>query len=145
MAIIQPYEKSGTANADSVNLATFSGQPKSGNIYTYIFHGLGGVDTFYVGGANSQTASYANRFSSSKFTIGGTALGTTLMVPNGTGTYAGMYVISGASNSGTSFTFVLDSVEKLVFSDKIVTLSYDTTPPALTQTGSAIPLAVTSN
>ncbi len=146
------YTLTGTGNPDSANIASMSGQPSSKNAYTYTFHGLAGADTFYVAGSNAQNGQYASNFSAAKFSIGTTTLNNPLpsgMVPNGTGVNAGMYVVSGASNGGISFTFVLDSVETLVFSDKIVTLSYaDTTPPteiASSPTDTATGVALNSN
>ena len=146
------YTLTGTINPDSANIGSMSGQPSSRNAYTYTFHGLAGADTFYVAASNAQNGAYATRFSAGNFSIGTTTLNNPLpsgTVPNGTGTNAGMYVVTGASNGGTSFTFVLDSVETLVFSDKVVTLSYaDTTPPteiASSPTNSATGVAVNSN
>ncbi len=146
------YSLTGTANPDSANIASMSGQPSSRNAYTYTFHGLAGADTFYVAASNAQNGQYANNFSAAKFSIGTTTLNNPLppgTTPNGTGANSGMYVVSGASNGGTSFTFVLDSVETLVFSDKVVALSYaDTTPPteiASSPTDAATGVAVNSN
>ncbi|MEI6652274.1 MAG: Ig-like domain-containing protein [Chlorobiaceae bacterium] len=146
------YTLTGTGNPDSANIASMSGQPSSKNAYTYTFHGLAGADTFYVAGSNAQNGQYSSNFSSAKFSIGTTTLNNPLpsgTAPNGTGTTAGMYVVSGASNGGTSFTFVLDSVETLYFSDKMVTLSYaDTTPPTLSTSSpadAATGVAVNSN
>ncbi|MFZ4524253.1 MAG: beta strand repeat-containing protein [Chlorobium sp.] len=135
------YTLNGTGNPDSANIASMSGQPSSKNVYTYTFHGLAGDDTFYVAGENAQTGQYSSNFSAAKFSIGNTKLNNPLplgTVPNGDGLNAGMYVVSGASNGGTSFTFVLDSVETLVFRDKVVTLSYsDTTAPTLSSSSPA--------
>ncbi len=130
-----PYIITGTSGDDKANMSV-SGQPRgAGNTYAYTFNGAAGQDTFYVAASNSQTGSYASKFSAATFSIGTTTLNNSLpsgTMPNGTGTEAGMYVVTGASADGINYRFVLDKVETLVFSDKVVTLSYaDTTAPTL--------------
>ncbi len=137
------YTYQGTTGADVVNIASMSGGGKPGSGNTYVVHALAGNDTFYASGQSIPNGQYSSSFSSAKFTI------TSTSVPNGTGAYAGMFVISGASSSGSQFTFVLDSVEQLVFSDRTVTFSYtDTTAPtvsAFSPADAATGVAVNSN
>jgi len=100
--------------ADLFSVSNNSGRPASGN--TYIWDGAANTDTFSM----SMGGTYLNKFLSTGFTIPATA------------DVNGLYVISGASTGGTVFNLKLSNVEKLVFSDRTVTLASTPAGPDVT-------------
>ena len=89
----------GTVADNLIQLAAFSSQPNSGNIYN--IDGAAGIDTLALNNTGYSKAD--TKFSSTGFTIAPVNA-------------SGVIVVSGASSGGTKMTFNLKSVETIVFS-----------------------------
>jgi VCBS repeat-containing protein len=93
---------------------TFPAKPSRGNIYNV--NGNSGTDTFTF---SDNQGDFLYLFLSGNF--------------SGWNTPAvnGVITLTGQSTGGMTMTFNFNSVETLVFSDRTVTLTYDSTPPSV--------------